>query len=202
MFVVVLLLSMSQTGFVASSTAAARESDSKKAITVTTILSAAGVTPAAKITVGTGTSVTDQAKLVGAKAHARGEISYQVFSDSSCTSLVFDATPAANKLNKGAVPASKPFASSAPGVFFWQATYTRGDRDNEQSTASADRPADSSDGTNDEENDDDDSALSATSRCGDEQLTVVDAGRHLLTVIPSGNGTGTVTSAPTGIVCG
>ena len=168
MFVVVLLLSMSQTGFVASPTAAARESDSRKAITVTTILSAAGVTPAAKITVGTGTSVTDQAKLVGAKAKARGEISYQVFSDSSCTRLVFDATPAANKLKNGAVPASKPFTSSAPGVFFWQAAYTRGERDSETSTESANGPVDSSDGNNDQENDDDDSALSATSRCGDE----------------------------------
>ncbi|MDQ2914101.1 MAG: hypothetical protein M3T56_12700, partial [Chloroflexota bacterium] len=70
--------------------AAARENDRQQHTMVTTTLAAAGVTTGAKITVLTGTAVTDQATLTGARAKARGEIRYRVFSDPNCKSLVFD----------------------------------------------------------------------------------------------------------------
>src|SRR5687768_1011155 len=93
-------------------------------VTVTTTLSGAGATPAAKITVLTGTAVTDQATLTGPRGRLRGTIEYGVFSDSACTTLIFDATPTPNRVVHGGAPASKAFTSNSPGVFYWQAVYT------------------------------------------------------------------------------
>ena len=70
--VTVLIFSLLQMTTLVSSSATAFE-DTKVPSpldVVTTTLSAAGVTPGAKITVLTGTAVTDQATLTGVKAHA------------------------------------------------------------------------------------------------------------------------------------
>src|ERR1700716_2860621 len=109
--------------------AAATSTDKMSGSAVTTMLSAAGVTPAPKITVLTGTSVVDRATLSGVAAKGSGRIAYLVFSDSSCTTLTFDATPAPNRVRKGVVPASKAFTSARAGVVYWQAVYSRKNSD-------------------------------------------------------------------------
>src|SRR6267143_155947 len=109
--------------------AAATSIDKMNGPAVTTMLSAAGVTPAPKITVLTGTSVIDRATLSGVAAKARGRIAYLVFSDSSCTTRIFDATPTPNRVRKGVVPGSKVFSSAQVGVVYWQAVYSRKNSD-------------------------------------------------------------------------
>src|SRR6266550_750830 len=73
-----------------------------------------------------------------------GTIAYEVFSDSSCTTRVFDATPTPNLVVKGLAPRSKAFTSPTGGVFYWIARYS-GDKHR----------------------------AAASSACGDERLTVV-----------------------------
>src|SRR5256886_2468877 len=73
-----------------------------------------------------------------------GTIAYEVFSDSSCTTRVFDATPTPNLVVKGLAPRSKAFTSPTGGVFYWIARYS-GDKHR----------------------------AGASSACGDERLTVV-----------------------------
>src|SRR5439155_863302 len=109
---------------------------------VTTRLSD-GTRTAAMLSVGTRVPVTDSAVLAGVKKKAGGSITYGVYSDSVCTTLRFDATPAPNIVINGMVPLSKVFASDISGVFYWRARYS-GDKHN---------PA-------------------AASVCADEQLTV------------------------------
>src|SRR5438876_3143890 len=53
-----------------------------------------------------------------------GTISYEVYSDSACTTRVFDATPSPNVVVKGVAPRSNVFTSPTGGVFYWIARYS------------------------------------------------------------------------------
>src|SRR4051794_31901494 len=107
-WVLALLVIVSLQLFTAGSSAGA----TIKRLVVTTSLSAANAVAGARITVLSGTAVTDSAVIVGLKANSRGDISYFVYSDPGCRTAVFDATPAANAVTNGVVPPSKPFTSA------------------------------------------------------------------------------------------
>jgi hypothetical protein len=107
------------------------------ATTLTTALSASSITA--------GASVSDQATITGAPTGAGGTISYKVYSDSNCGTLVTDATPTTNTVSGGSAPASKSIQFASAGSFYWQAAYS-GDPNT--------------------------STLGSTSTCTDEKLTV------------------------------
>jgi hypothetical protein len=88
--------------------------------TLTTTLNGGGQT-GASITVLQGTSVTDTATLGGANASiATGTVSYNVYSNSTCTTLV--AAAGAGALSGGAGAASSS-VNLGPGTYYWQASY-------------------------------------------------------------------------------
>jgi hypothetical protein len=90
------------------------------ASTLTTSLSGGGLS-GPTITVVQGTPVVDTATLAGANATiASGLVSYNVYSDPGCTSLVVAA--GAGALSGGAAAASTA-ESLAPGKYYWQASY-------------------------------------------------------------------------------
>jgi uncharacterized repeat protein (TIGR01451 family) len=93
----------------------------KKSPTVSTLLS--------ESTGNVGDSVHDSATLNGATANAGGTISYAVYSDNTCTTLVADLTPTVNTVVNGVAPDSKPFTFNSAGTFYFQATYS-GDNNN------------------------------------------------------------------------
>src|SRR5437773_202866 len=97
--------------------------DQAVAVTVATTLSGGGQT-GPSIRVAPGVSATDQATLSGVTPSAGGTITYKVYSDSSCATLVFDATPSSNTVVNGTAPASTAFSSSSVGIFYWQAVYS------------------------------------------------------------------------------
>ena len=97
--------------------------DQAVAVTVATTLSGGGQT-GPSIRVAPGVSATDQATLYGVTPSAGGTITYKVYSDSSCATLVFDATPPSNTVVNGTAPASTAFSSSSVGIFYWQAVYS------------------------------------------------------------------------------
>ena len=80
------------------------------------------------ITVQVGNAVTDSATLTGQSADAGGTVTYTVYSDSSCSTLVASAGTVA--VTNGAVPNSDPVSFGAPGTFYWKATYS-GDSNND-----------------------------------------------------------------------
>lgn len=97
---------------------------------VTDTLSGAGLT-ADDITVPTGTPVTSQAALNGAQANnATGTVSYAIYSDSACTSLLQNAGTKA--VTAGSVPASDAITLAAAGTYYWSAAYS-GDANNNAS---------------------------------------------------------------------
>ena len=89
---------------------------------VTTLLSNLG-----PITIGT--SVSDSATITGATADAGGTITYKIYSDNACTTLVADVTPTPNTVVNGVAPNSLSHQFNNAGTFYWQATYS-GDADN------------------------------------------------------------------------
>lgn len=90
------------------------------ASTLTTTLSGAGHT-GAQITVLQGTTVTDSAVLGGPNASiATGTVTYNVYSNPTCTTLV---TAAGTGALSGATAAASSAANLAPGVYYWQASY-------------------------------------------------------------------------------
>jgi hypothetical protein len=104
----------------------------KAATTTTTSLTGGGQT-GTSITVPAGTAVTDAATLSGANtATASGTVTYNVYSDSSCT------TPAGaggtETVTNGLVPSSNAVTFTAAGTYYWTASYS-GD-DNNASSAS------------------------------------------------------------------
>jgi hypothetical protein len=104
----------------------------KTATTLTTSLSGNEVTGTA-ITVPAGTAVTDTATLTGANAAtATGTVSYNLYSDSACTDLVSAAGGGA--VTAGAAPSSNAETLSAPGTYYWTASYS-GDGANQPSTS-------------------------------------------------------------------
>jgi hypothetical protein len=100
--------------------------------TLTTSLSG-GTSSGANISVPPGTPVTDSATLAGANAStAGGMVTYSVFSDSGCT--VSAGTPTTVNVTAGSAPKSNPVTLSAPGTYYWTASYT-GDPNNKASNS-------------------------------------------------------------------
>jgi archaellum component FlaG (FlaF/FlaG flagellin family) len=84
--------------------------------TVATTLSATSI--------ATGGSVSDQATITGAAPTAGGTITYTVYSDNICKTVVADATPSPNTVVNGGAPASKSITFNSAGTFYWQAVYS------------------------------------------------------------------------------
>jgi hypothetical protein len=88
--------------------------------TLSTTLSGGGQS-GASITVIQGTAVSDTATLSGANApSATGTVSYNVYSDPNCTTLVAAAGTGALSAGAGAASSGE---SLNPGVYYWQASY-------------------------------------------------------------------------------
>jgi hypothetical protein len=103
-------------------------------ITVTTSLSS-GSTSGPTITVPSGTAVTDSATLTGETSDAGGTVTYAVYSDSGCSTLVANAGTVT--VTNGSVPPSNPVtltATTNPTSYYWQASYS-GDNLNAPSTS-------------------------------------------------------------------
>jgi hypothetical protein len=95
---------------------------------LTTSLSGGGQS-GTSITVPPNTAVTDAATLSGTNATiATGTVTYNVYSDASCTTAVSTGTP--ETVSGGVVPSSSPLKLSAAGTYYWQAFYTSGDTNN------------------------------------------------------------------------
>ncbi len=76
------------------------------------------------ISVPTSTSVSDQATLSGANAAiATGTVTYDVYSNSTCTTAVSNGT-AETITSPGTLPASNPVLLMTPGTYYWQASYS------------------------------------------------------------------------------
>jgi IgGFc binding protein/Bacterial Ig-like domain (group 1) len=101
--------------------------------TLSTSLSGGGAS-GPSITVPSGTAVTDAATLSGTNASsATGTVTYNVYSDSACSTLVNAGTPEPIT-TPGTLPAASAVTLSAPGTFYWQASYS-GDTNNDASTS-------------------------------------------------------------------
>jgi hypothetical protein len=90
--------------------------------TLLTTLSGGGAT-GTTITVPPNTAITDSATLPGANtATAGGTVTYGVYSDDTCSTLVTDAGTVT--VTDGVVPDSNPVSLSALGTTFWDASYS------------------------------------------------------------------------------
>jgi hypothetical protein len=90
--------------------------------TVTTSLSGGGGS-GTQITVPVGTAVRDLATLAGANiASAGGTLSYKLYSDTGCTTLV--TSGGTKTVSQGVVPPSEPVILQAPGTYYWLASYS------------------------------------------------------------------------------
>jgi hypothetical protein len=133
-------------------------------------------TALSKTTIGQGTTVTDQATISGAAPTAGGTISYHVYSDNTCTTLVADATPASNAVVNGVAPASQPVTFNTTGGYWWAAVYS---------------------------GDPDANTLGSSSDCAAEPLTVqpndfsISAVPDTLSVLQGDTGTSTISTAVT-----
>ena len=76
-----------------------------------------------------GTSVHDSATITGATSTAGGTISYGLYSDSTCSTLVQDLTPTIHTVVNGVAPDSNSYQFNSAGTFYFQATYS-GDANN------------------------------------------------------------------------
>jgi sugar lactone lactonase YvrE len=86
------------------------------------------------IAVPENTAVTDSATLSGTNAStATGTVTYDVYSDSGCTTAVSTGTPE-TITTPGTLPVSGPVTLSTPGAYYWQASYS-GDSLNAPSTS-------------------------------------------------------------------
>jgi|GEM_PF-1963255 len=83
-------------------------------------------------TVATGSSISDSANLSGETASAGGTVSYNVYSNSSCTTLYAGAGVV--NVSNGSVPNSNAVAFNTPGTYYWQAVYS-GDSNNNPVTS-------------------------------------------------------------------
>ena len=94
--------------------------------TITTLLGGWGQS-GATITVAPSSAVSDQGTLAGADAAvATGTFTYDVYSDTGCTSKVNAGAPL-SITSPGVMPASAPVSLSQPGTYYWQATYSGDD---------------------------------------------------------------------------
>jgi hypothetical protein len=86
------------------------------------------------ISVTAGTAVTDTVTASGgAASSATGAVTYHVYSDAACTTLV-SAGSAEAIVTAGTFPPSQVVTLSAPGTYYWQASYT-GDATNAAATS-------------------------------------------------------------------
>ena len=105
-----------------------------RALTATSSRLSVGAESGATISVPETTAVTDTASVSGADAStATGTVTYSVYSDAGCTMAVSTGT-AQRITTPGTLPASSSVALSAPGTYYWQASYS-GDSVNAASTS-------------------------------------------------------------------
>ena len=105
----------------------------KPPTSLTTSLSGGGAS-GSTVSVPSGTAVTDSATLSGADAStATGTVTYNVYSNSACTVVASGGTPE-TITTAGTLPASSAVTLSAPGTYYWQASYS-GDSENGPSTS-------------------------------------------------------------------
>jgi len=96
---------------------------SPAATLVTTSLSGGGKT-GRSISVQAGTEVTDTAKLSGPNAAtASGTVTYDVYSNAACTTLVSGATARPVGAN-GTMPTSAAVTATKAGTYYWKASYS------------------------------------------------------------------------------
>jgi LPXTG-motif cell wall-anchored protein len=102
------------------------QSGTTGASTTVTIATPSVTTKLSADAVQTGTSVTDQATLVGATSDAGGNVSYAVYDNNECS-----GDPVADLGTKpvvdGAVGPSDPWTAAPAGNFWFQATYSGDD---------------------------------------------------------------------------
>ncbi len=77
------------------------------------------------ISVPIGTPVTDTATPHGTTSAAGHTVTYRVYSNDTCTTVVATTTSTVN-VAAGLVPPSAPVTLSKAGTYFWQATYSGG----------------------------------------------------------------------------
>ncbi len=88
----------------------------------------------AVLSVPGGTAVVDSANLSGTNAStATGTVTYTVYSNNTCTSST--GSGGTVQVSAGAIPTSNPVTMTAPGTYYWQASYS-GDSANSASTSS------------------------------------------------------------------
>jgi hypothetical protein len=103
--------------------------------TVSTSLSGGGQS-GTSISVPTGTAVTDTATLSGTNAAtATGTVTYNVYSDSACTTLASGGGGTAETITTaGTLPPAAPVTLSTAGTYYWGVTYS-GDSSNQTSSS-------------------------------------------------------------------
>jgi uncharacterized repeat protein (TIGR01451 family) len=104
----------------------------KTSPTIATVLHGGGQN-GTSITVPLGTAVNDSSTLSGATADAGGTVHYQVFSNASCQTLVFDAGTKA--VVNGIAGDSNAFTINLSGTYYWQADYSGDAKNNAASSA-------------------------------------------------------------------
>jgi hypothetical protein len=96
---------------------------------VTTAIHNAAHTDVTSTSQSIGTVLHDTATISGATATAGGTISYALYSNNTCTTLVQNLTPASNTVVNGVAPDSNTYTFNNAGNFWFQATYS-GDSNN------------------------------------------------------------------------
>ncbi len=105
-----------------TSAIATRPTDCAKSPTIATVIS-----PSSSITAGT--AAHDTSALSGASAHPTGTVTYKLYSDNHCGTLVSDLTPASNSVSSSTLPDSTAYTFNTAGTFYFVATYS-GDNNN------------------------------------------------------------------------
>jgi hypothetical protein len=93
--------------------------------TIKTTLSSGSVT--------VGSAVHDSATLSGASATASGSVTYNVYTDNECKSLLQSA--GTKTVTNGLVPDSDAVTFTSAGDYYWQAVYTSDNSDNNGATS-------------------------------------------------------------------
>jgi LPXTG-motif cell wall-anchored protein len=102
------------------------QSNTTGASTTVTIATPSVTTKLSADAVQVGTSVTDQATLVGATSDAGGNVSYAVFDNNECSGDPV-ADLGTKTVTDGAVGPSDPWSAGPAGDFWFQATYSGDD---------------------------------------------------------------------------
>lgn len=88
-----------------------------------------------RITVPPGAAVTDQATLSGDEIGASaGTVTYAVYADASCSGAPVASAGTVNNSN-GVVPSSSAVTLTTPGTYYWQASYSGDNYNNQASTS-------------------------------------------------------------------